>query len=331
MKKGKHVNDQTVCEICATIKQLCSYGLRKREACRLIGIPLSSYHSYSKRNSKGYLPVKRIKKSAGTHAIREEEKDAIIEYALEHPSYYHRELAWKMIDENVAFVSMTTVYRILKGKGLICSQNIKSNYGWVHRYSNEASEPDELWQADITYLRYRGRDVYQLSFIDVFSRFIVYTITLLRMDGMTVSSAFEDFVNNNLKNLCRIPRLQTDNGSCFVGSEFRSLMKDIDVEHVTIHPSTPTENVIIERWHRTFKELLSEEDEPESFENLKISIANVCNYYNYKRYHASIGYITPYTAYRGKPQEIFDERTRKLHDAKLLRQNKNKELLSISY
>lgn len=35
-------------------------------------------------------------------------------------------------------------------------------------------QQDELWQADITYLEYNGKDVNQLTFIDVYSRFVVF-------------------------------------------------------------------------------------------------------------------------------------------------------------
>ena len=38
-----------------------------------------------------------------------EEKAAVKEYALKHPELRHRELAWRMVDEDVAYVSSSTV------------------------------------------------------------------------------------------------------------------------------------------------------------------------------------------------------------------------------
>ena len=43
-----------------------------------------------------------------------EEKAAVREYALRHAELRHRELAWRMVDEDVAYLSPSTVYRILK-------------------------------------------------------------------------------------------------------------------------------------------------------------------------------------------------------------------------
>jgi len=49
-----------------------------------------------------------------------EEKAAVKEYALKHPELRHRELAWRMVDEDVAYVSSSTVYRILREAKLVC-------------------------------------------------------------------------------------------------------------------------------------------------------------------------------------------------------------------
>ncbi len=54
-------------------------------------------------------------KPVQAYEATEEEKQAVRSYALKHPGIRHRELAWRMVDEEVAFVSPSTVYRILKG------------------------------------------------------------------------------------------------------------------------------------------------------------------------------------------------------------------------
>ncbi|GLI54158.1 transposase [Thermodesulfovibrio yellowstonii] len=279
-------------------------------------------------------PVKKARFGRNVNALTEEEKDAIVKYALGKPKYYHREMAWRMVDENIVYTSASTVYRILKENGLIRENERKKRYGWVHRYSNEASYPDELWQADITYIRYRNRDIYQLTFIDVYSRYVVLSVPLRSMDSTTVSRVFERLIEQKQDELQRRPKLQTDNGSCFIGSEFRGVVTRYLVEHTTIHPSTPTENVIIERWHRTFKELLYEQEEPEDFETLVKNIQAACDYYNYKRYHSSLKYMTPYEWYRGEPERIESERRMKLQEARLLRRaincNKGKDSLFLT-
>jgi len=41
-------------------------------------------------------------------------------YALKHTRICQRELAWRMVDEEVAYPSPSTVYRILKGENPVC-------------------------------------------------------------------------------------------------------------------------------------------------------------------------------------------------------------------
>ncbi len=43
------------------------------------------------------------------YALLESERKKILDYALAHPEVRHRELAWKMLDENVAGVSAASV------------------------------------------------------------------------------------------------------------------------------------------------------------------------------------------------------------------------------
>ena len=49
-----------------------------------------------------------------------EEKKAVVDYARKHTDLRHREMAWKMVDEDVAYLSPSTVYRILKAMNLVC-------------------------------------------------------------------------------------------------------------------------------------------------------------------------------------------------------------------
>ena len=101
------------------------------------------------------------------------------------------------------------------------------------------------------------------------------------MQSKTVSDVFEIYIKKNKSKLKQIPKIQSDNGSCFIADDFKKLLTKYTMSHIRIHPGTPTENVIIERWHKTFKELLNEEIEPNTFKELIDKTANVCYYYNH--------------------------------------------------
>ncbi len=327
-------------DIEAKVYKYKRYGFAVKKLVKQIGISLSRFYEIRKRlkminfDTDTKIPHKQEKMAApvSVNRLTQQEKKTIIEYSLLHPNYFHRELAYRMMDENVVCVSPSSVYRILSEAGLIKQYQVKTSYKWTGKYSNRASLPDELWQTDITYLRYKNKDVYQLSFIDVYSRFITLSVTLTNMTSDTVSRMFEDYIKLNRDKLMRMPVLQSDNGSCYIGNEFKSVLIKFQITHNLIHPGTPTENAIIERWNKTFKELVYEQDEPNDYEELLQITQKACHYYNYERYHKSLGYVTPFTFYRGDPQVIFKEREKKMQEAKQKRIDENKlnRILSIS-
>src|SRR5262249_32236409 len=61
------------------------------------------------------VPVKPVQ----PYEALAEERAAVLAYARRHPELRHRELAWRMVDEDVACLSPSTVYRILKEGNLV--------------------------------------------------------------------------------------------------------------------------------------------------------------------------------------------------------------------
>lgn len=333
MKRYGRISEDSQIDLVDTITRYVRYGFTQTILCRMIGISVSFYHKIKSELDKGTVKAEKLPRVGyNINAILPDEEQAVIAYAKANPNYYHRELTWRMVDEKITFMGITTVYRILSKNGLICPNKLRKKYGWHHRYSNEAHSPDERWQTDITYLKYQDRDIYQLSFIDVYSRFVVISVTLLNMESRTVSDVIEAYLKEHQGELKRIPIIQSDNGSPYIGHEFKGVMRDFEVDHVYCNPATPTENVIIERWHRTFKERLYEDDEPQGFEEFKELIQAAVHYYNYDRYHQSLGYVTPYDYYRGEPAKIFTERKKYckiVRDERRLRNSERMKSFSI--
>lgn len=264
------------------------YGLTKHRICRIWGISVKSFYT----NTVAPLETGSILHRIQLNRITPEEYDAVFLYALAHTELRHREMAYRMIDDNVAFMSPTSVYRILRVCNLISNNSLKKNHP-VWNPHQTPKEPDELWQADLTYIRYRYRYYYLLVFLDVFSRFIVYFQLLIQMTGSTISDAFKEALEKTGQH----PALQTDNDSSFISHEFRSVITHAQIEHHFIHPGCPNENAEIERVNRTIKEGIDPVDAG-SLQELQIFIKERIEYYNFKRYHSGIGFITPYIKYR---------------------------------
>ena len=257
--------------------------------------------------------------------ITYDERQAVKAYALSHTELNHREMSYRMIDENIAFMSSSSVYRILREYNLVNTRLTKPG-GEKKKWSPHADvdAPDQKWQTDLTYIIYQSREYYLLSYLDVYSRFVVYHKLCLSMTGETVRQVSEEaFRITGI----RPEIVQSDNGSCYISHEYQSLIGKLNIDHRFIHPHCPNENAEIERYHRTLKEAL-DVNEAENFNHLETLIKEQIYYYNYIRYHSKIGFIPPYQKYRGNPPKIFDQRNKKLERAKAKRMKKNYEIIN---
>jgi transposase InsO family protein len=250
------------------------------------------------------------------------ERQAIVAYALKHAEVRHRELAWKMLDDSVCAVSSATVYRVLREAHLVCRWARHDRIPGAGREAPPA-RPDERWQTDIKYVPGEHGRYYLLSFMDVYSRYIVHHALLRRMDGATVATEAAAALEK-LPEAVR-PILQSDNGSCYIAREFTETLSAQGVTHQRIRPHTPTDNAEIERYHRTVDDRLSEL-EPAEYHAMSAAIDRIIDHYNHHRLHSSLSFLRPVDYYRGDPEALLAERRRKLQQARELRKQENLKL-----
>lgn len=290
-----------------------------------LGISRGSYYRWLKeeawaREQEDIRPVQAFEALA-------EERAAVLAYARQHPEIRHRELAWRMIDEEVAFLSSSTVYRILREANLMCRQR-----GRKKRYREEiekATRPDERWGTDLMYVTLEGVNYYYLAFIDEYSRYIVHWELLSNMEGHSVSvggqKALETLPRDERGELLARPEIRSDNGSGFISKEFHGVLEHYGLTHVKIRPHCPEENGIMERSNRTVREAL-EEAEPASRYEAEAALGRIIEWYNHERLHSSLGYLRPADYYRGDPQSLHEARRKKLAAARHRRREKHLEL-----
>ena len=316
MKKYKRLNLQAKYDLSDMLNRYCCYGWTKTAICRKWGISIKTFYSMSE-----HIRLRPNFKRLNLNSITEREKQTVRWYALSHTELNHREMAYRMIDENVAFMSPSSVYRILKEYNLIGTR-LKRCYLDKWNPHEPATAPDQKWQTDLMVINFQGRDYYLLSYLDVYSRFSVFHKLCVYMTGDTIRDATDEaIVTTGI-----IPEsIQSDNGSCYISQEYRSLMNKLEVNHQLIHAHCPNENAEIERYHRTLRELV-DIHEATTFSDLEELIKEQINYYNYVRYHSRIGFIPPYEKYRGNPDRIFEIREQKLEKAKANRMKINAQI-----
>jgi len=243
--------------------------------------------------------------------ITQEEEQQVVTYAIKHPDIKHREMTYRMIDEDIAYMSSSSVYRILNRNNLLKRREFEKKLIKWNPHT-PVSEPDEKWQTDLMVVPHKGRDYYLLSYLDVGTRFIVYHELLLSMTGDSIEQASERAIKATRKK----PKIiQSDNGSCYISSEYRFFIARNEIDHHRIHAHCPNENAEIERYHRSLWEML-DPSEADNFASLIEIVKEQIRYYNYERYHSAIGFVTPYAMYSGQAEAILESRKIKLQNAK---------------
>jgi len=256
-----------------------------------------------------------------------EEKAAVKAYALKHPAIRHRELAWRMVDEDIVYLSPSTVYRILKRDELVCPWRRRKKR---HREEDEkARRPNHIWATDLKYVSIGSRNYYLISFLDEYSRYIVHHELLQSMDGHSVSlaaqGALETLPRDVEGRLAASPEIRSDNGSCYVSREFGGVLDEHGLSHRRIAPHCPEENGIIERTHRTFGEALDDMELTDYLQAERV-IGKMIRWYNEERLHSALGFLRPVDYYHGDPAILREERRRKLAQARHRRKETNLQI-----
>jgi putative transposase len=292
-----------------------------------LGISRRSYYRWLKEEKWAKELPAEPPKPVQMYEALPVEKEAVLAYARKHPELRHREMAWRMVDEDIVCLSASTVYRILREAKLVCP--------WRRRKKRSRDEPEkptkpnERWVTDLMQIVIGAGVYYLVSFMDEYSRYIVHHELLMSMDGKTLSLAGQAAIDQLPKDadgkpLDR-PVIQSDNGSGYIAREFLLVLKENGLSQHRIKPHCPEENGTMERANRTLRERLEEEELSDPLQAQEV-LAKVIRWYNEERLHSALGYLPPMVYYRGDPKIRHEERRRKLAEARHRRKEKNLEL-----
>jgi putative transposase len=225
-------------------------------------------------------------------------KDALSELAGAWPTYGYRRLTAMLRREGLP-VNAKRVRRLMHELD-ICGEAAKrtprttdSSHTYP-RFPNlveglEAKRPDQVWVADITYIRLRKEFVYLSVIMDVFTRCIRGWHLGRSLEQELTLAALERAFERGRPEIHH-----SDQGVQYAATAYVELLRARAVKISMANVGEPEENGYAERLMRTIKEeevdLAEYEDFIDALRGLGRFLDDV---YNRKRIHSSLGYLTP--------------------------------------
>lgn len=156
----------------------------------------------------------------------------------------------------------------------------------------EAKNLNEVWVADITYIKHKGSWQYLATIMDQNSRRIIgWSLDSSRTTDLTCRVLLSAMRKRGY------PKgviFHTDRGVEFTGSEFQRLLKKHDFQHSVNRIGYCTDNAFMESFYHSLKGELIRKTKFKSVNHLRKEIGRYINqFYNQVRLHSGLGYLSP--------------------------------------
>lgn len=224
-------------------------------------------------------------------------REALEAVAVAYPRYGSRRLTAELCRRGWS-VNRKRVQRFMQEENLLVevrrycrTTNSQHPYGCYPNLIKgvEVVRPDQVWCADITYIRLPRQFVYLAVLLDIFTRSIRgWELTAHMMEELP-KAALQRALQTHRPEIHH-----SDQGVQYAATGYVSVLQEAGVQISMAARGTPTENAYAERFMRTLKE---EEVSLHEYEDLHDARAHIAHFleevYMYKRVHSALGYMPP--------------------------------------
>lgn len=259
-----------------------------RRQCELLGISRGTYY---------YEPTADQKREDRDLMLLME----ILAVLRERPFYGYRKIAYAVQHLGATRKQVRRIMHRAGLKALYPGKNLSKPKKGAKKYPYLLNDkaiwlPNQVWAADITYVKLEHGYVYLVMIIDLYSRKILSWSISNTMDAQFCISALEEAIAR-----FGIPAIfNTDQGSQFTSEGFLGVLEHYGIQISMDAKNRALDNIYIERFWRTLKYEDMYLKDYKDLKELREGISRYVRFYNSERFHQSLGYVTPDSIYASK-------------------------------
>jgi len=288
-------------------------GLPLKILLMFAGIPQRTWREWQERHG---VETKHNNNTPKNHHLTPEEIAAIVTYCTANPLKGHRMQCWEMVDRNIAFVSCSSVYNVIKRYNL--GKKWAEAVETAKRGFDQPKAIHEQWHIDFSYIRISGAFYYFLGMLEGYSRKMLNWRLCENMAGINAEILVAQ--TKEMYPEAKNPRIISDNGSQFISKDFEELLTLLEFGHTLTSANHPQSNGKLERFNRTLKTEHVRRAAYLNYQDACLRMAEWIAYYNSERLHSAIWYLTPNDVFYDRTNKRLAERKEKLHTAFIKRQ-----------